>query len=136
MPQSEVRLTIASDSLRRLPEGALYSERSGQARVEVSRKAATATEPERIYVWASCDSLALQCERYERTIRNMKRSAGAAASTAEKAQSAETRSATEKEKRQGGGGTPLKWYLMGVLTGLLLARAKKIIPIIKKAIVK
>lgn len=113
----------------------MYADKSGQARVEVSRKAATATEPEYIYVYASCDSLALQCERYERTIRNMKRSAGASASE-QKAQSAETHSATEKEARQGGGGTPLKWYLTGILTGLLLPSAKKIISTIKKAIVK
>lgn len=128
-------MTIASDSLRRLPEGAVYADKSGQARVEVSRKAATATEPERIYVYASCDSLALQCERYERTIRNMQRSAGASASE-QKAQGTKTRSATEKETRQGGRGTPLKWYLTGILTGLLLPSAKKIISTIKKAIVK
>lgn len=135
MPESAVRMTIASDSLRRLPEGAVYADKSGQAHVSVSRKAATATEPEYIYVYASCDSLALQCERYERTIRNMKRSAGASASE-QKAQSAETHSATEKEARRGGGGTPLKWYLTGILTGLLLPSAKKIISTIKKAIVK
>lgn len=135
VPQSEVRMTIAADSLRKLPEGAVYADKSGQAHVSVSRKAATATEPEYIYVYASCDSLALQCERYERTIRDMKRSAGASANT-QKAQSAETHSAVEKEKRQGGHGTPLKWYLTGILTGLLLPKTKKIISTIKKGIVK
>lgn len=128
-------MTIAADSLRRLPDGAVYADRSGQARVEVSRKAATATEPEYIYVYASCDSLALQCERYERMIREMKRSAGVAAST-QKENTADSHSATEKETRQGGHGMPLKWYLGGILTGLLLPRAKKIISTIKKAIVK
>lgn len=113
----------------------MYADKSGQAHVEVSRKAATATEPEYIYVYASCDSLMLQCERYERTVRDMKRSAGESAST-QKTQSAETHSATEKEARQGGGGTPLKWYLTGILTGFLLPSAKKIISTIKKAIVK
>lgn len=128
-------MTIAADSLRKLPEGAVYADGSGQAHVSVGRKAATATEPEYIYVYASCDSLALQCERYERTIRDMKRSAGEAAST-QKAQAAESRSAVEKETRQGGRGMSLKWYLFGILTGLLLPRAKKIISTIKKAIVK
>lgn len=71
VPMSAVTLTIATDSLRSLPVGASYSERSGQASVKVSRKAATATEPEYIYVYASCDSLELQCERYERQIRNL-----------------------------------------------------------------
>ena len=72
VPMSSVTLTIATDSLRSLPAGASYSERSGQASVKVSRKAATATEPEYIYVYATCDSLQLQCERYERQIRNMR----------------------------------------------------------------
>lgn len=72
VPLSEVMLTIATDSLRQLPEGASYADRSGQASVKVMRKAATATEPERIYVYASCDSLELQCERYERTLRNLR----------------------------------------------------------------
>ena len=44
VPMSAVTLTIATDSLRSLPAGASYSERSGQASVKVSRKAATATE--------------------------------------------------------------------------------------------
>ena len=73
---SMVTLTIATDSLRRLPAGASYSERSGQASVKVTRRAATATEPEYIYVYATCDSLQLQCERYERTIRNMHKDYG------------------------------------------------------------
>ena len=73
VPMSAVTLTIATDSLRSLPAGASYSERSGQASVKVSRKAATATEPEYIYVYATCDSLQLLCERYERTIKNMRR---------------------------------------------------------------
>ena len=72
VPMSSVTLTIATDSLRSLPQGASYSERSGQASVKVSRKAATASEPEYIYVYASCDSLQLQCERYAHTIKTLR----------------------------------------------------------------
>lgn len=72
VPRSEVSLTIAADSLLQLPPGASYSGRSGQASVRVGRIPATATAPERIRVEASCDSLMLQCERYERTIRRLR----------------------------------------------------------------
>ena len=36
--------------------------------MEVSHLSATATEPERIVVYATCDSLLLMCEEYERTV--------------------------------------------------------------------
>ena len=68
----EVSLTIPTDSLHRLPEGAGYSKRSGRVSVKVTRKTATPTGPEYIYVYATCDSLQLLCERYERTIKNMR----------------------------------------------------------------
>lgn len=72
VPASSVTLTIVKDSLLSLPAGASYSGRSGQASVRVSRQAATASEPEYIYVDASCDSLLLACARYERRIRNLR----------------------------------------------------------------
>lgn len=68
VPQSEVTLTIRTDSLAHLPEGAVYRAHEGQASVEVSHLSATATEPERIVVYATCDSLLLMCEEYERTV--------------------------------------------------------------------
>ena len=77
VPMSEVSLTIPTDSLHRLPNGAGYSKRSGRVSVKVTRKTSTPTGPEYIYVYATCDSLQLQCERYERTIRNMRKLYGA-----------------------------------------------------------
>ena len=120
VPKSEVSLTIATDSLRRLPAGASYSERSGQASVKVSRKAATATEPEYIYVYATCDSLQLQCERYERQIRNMRSEYGERLNEMQGRLSATSHELEEvKEKPPNGIGTSLKWYLAGLLSGIL-----------------
>ena len=133
VPMSSVTLTIATDSLRSLPAGASYSERSGQASVKVSRKAATATEPEYIYVYATCDSLQLQCERYERTIRNMHKDYGEQLSGL-KIRLAETSQELHEleEKPPNPVGTSFKWFVYGLLGGFLIARIKNIISIIKK----
>lgn len=120
VPMSAVTLTIATDSLRSLPAGASYSERSGQASVKVSRKAATATEPEYIYVYASCDSLELQCERYERTIRNLHREYGERLNEMQNRLAATSHELEEvKEKPPNAIGTALKWYFYGLLSGIL-----------------
>lgn len=120
VPMSAVTLTIATDSLRSLPAGASYSERSGQASVKVSRKAATATEPEYIYVYASCDSLQLQCERYERQIRNLHSQYGERLNEMQGRLSATSHELEEvKEKPPNVIGTTLKWYFYGLLSGIL-----------------
>ena len=61
VPKSEVSLKIPADSLLRLPPLASYSGKSGQASVSVSR------DRDVITVYASCDSLQLLVEYYERT---------------------------------------------------------------------
>ena len=120
VPMSAVTLTIATDSLRSLPAGASYSERSGQASVKVSRKAATATEPEYIYVYASCDSLMLQCERYERQIRNLHSEYGERLNEMQNHLAATMHELEEvKEKPPNAIGTALKWYFYGLLSGIL-----------------
>ena len=120
VPMSSVTLTIATDSLRSLPAGASYSERSGQASVKVSRKAATATEPEYIYVYASCDSLQLQCERYERQIRNIHSQYDERLNEMQNRLAATLHELEEvKEKPPNAIGTALKWYFFGLLSGIL-----------------
>ena len=120
VPRSEVSLTIAIDSLRRLPAGAVYSERSGQASVKVTRKSATGTEPEYIYVYATCDSLLLQCEYYERTIRNLHRNYNEQVLYME-AKLAESEQVVKelKEKPPNGIGIALKWLLIGLFSGII-----------------
>ncbi|MBQ8937752.1 MAG: hypothetical protein IJ066_08555 [Bacteroidaceae bacterium] len=120
VPMSMVTLTIATDSLRSLPAGASYSERSGQASVKVSRKAATATEAEYIYVYASCDSLELQCERYERQIRSLRSEYGERLLEMQSRLAATVSQHTEQvEKPPNAIGTALKWYFYGLLSGIL-----------------
>lgn len=116
VPMSAVTLTIATDSLRSLPAGASYSERSGQASVKVSRKAATATDPEYIYVYASCDSLQLQCERYERQIRNLHSQYGERQKEMQNRMAATSHELDEvTEKPPNAIGTALKWCFYGLL---------------------
>lgn len=120
VPMSSVTLTIATDSLHRLPSGASYSDRSGQASVKVSRKAATATEPEYIYVYASCDSLQLQCERYERQIRNLHSQYDERLNEMQNRLAATSHELEEvKEKPPNAIGTALKWFFYGLLSGIL-----------------
>lgn len=121
VPMSEVVLSIPSDSLRRLPPGASYRGRSGQASVAVSRKSSTATEPEYIYVYATCDSLQLQCERYKRQIIHLRSDYGERLSGLG-VELAESRHEVEelRERSRNGIGTSLKWYSGGVLTGIIL----------------
>lgn len=120
VPMSSVTLTIATDSLHRLPSGASYSDRSGQASVKVSRKAATGTEPEYIYVYASCDSLQLQCERYERQIRNLHSQYAERLNEMQNRLAATSHELEEvKEKPPNAIGTALKWFFYGLLSGIL-----------------
>lgn len=131
---SMVTLTIATDSLRSLPAGASYSERSGQASVKVSRKAATATEPEYIYVYASCDSLELQCERYERTIRNLHREYGERLNEMQGRLAATSHELEEvKEKPPNPIGTALEWYFYGLLSGILATLIIGCVRVFKRA---
>ena len=57
---SEVTLAIPADSILMLPSEASFTGKSGRANVEVSRKGNT------IVVRASCDSLQVRLEYYER----------------------------------------------------------------------
>lgn len=69
VPMSEVRLTLNPDSLRRLPQGAAYHARSGQASVSVGK----GSDPQTIVVYASCDSLQRQVTLYEERLSRLSR---------------------------------------------------------------
>ncbi|MBQ6800217.1 MAG: hypothetical protein IJP08_03815 [Bacteroidaceae bacterium] len=66
VPQSEVKIEIPIDSLRKLPEKAEYRAKSGQANAVVKFKRDT------VIVYAICDSLQRQCEYYESVAANYK----------------------------------------------------------------
>lgn len=57
-------MRISVDSLLKLPQGATYHRKSGQAHAEVSIRGDT------IYVTGTCDSLARQVEYYEALYHN------------------------------------------------------------------
>lgn len=59
-----MEMTISVDSLLKLPQGATYHRKSGQAHAEVSIRGDT------IYVTGTCDSLARQVEYYEALYHN------------------------------------------------------------------
>lgn len=54
-----MEMAISVDSLLRLPTGAAYHKRSGQARAEVTKHGDT------IYVTGTCDSLQRQVDQYK-----------------------------------------------------------------------
>lgn len=130
VPESKVTVTIVKDSLLRLPEGASWTGRSGQANVNVQRRAATNGKPEVIVVEATCDSLQLLCERYEQTIATQKRAIDALADAGYRLY-AEQRE-EDKEKPPNGIKTALKWLFIGIIIGLLLCRIKTIIKFVER----
>lgn len=120
IPMSWVNLTIATDSLLKLPAGAVYCDRSGQASVKVSRQAATPTTPEFICVYASCDSLQLQCERYERTIRNLHKEYGVQLNDMKSSLEASKNEVQElKDRTTNPIRTALVWFFIGLLSGII-----------------
>lgn len=120
MPQSEVTLTIRTDSLALLPDGAMYRAHDGQASVEVSHLSATATEPERIVVYATCDSLLLMCEEYERTVWQLN----------ERIHQLQENSQTRLEQQIAQDEARLKDWTKGFLWGLLAGMAATCVLII------
>lgn len=100
VPSSLAELAIPMDSLRRLPEGAAYTKRSGQATVSVTLKNDT------VEAYASCDSLQRLVYEMEERLRQTHDLAA--------------RAETIREPARIPFRTRLKWYLSGVLTGIIL----------------
>lgn len=107
VPKSEVTVEIAVDSLRKLPKGAEYTAKKRQAGVSIQRKAATSGHPETIVVYASCDSLAIQCERYEKTVQSLHKQMAALSQ----------KNQTVLERQPNAFIKALKWFLFGLVAG-------------------
>lgn len=63
---SKVELKIPTQNLHSLPPGASFSEKKGQAGIRVEAVGDT------VYVSATCDSLQVQCERYEKELTRIR----------------------------------------------------------------
>ena len=97
VPQSKVELKIPTQNLHSLPPGASFSEKKGQAGVRGEAVGDT------VYVSATCDSLQVQCERYEKELTRI-------------------RSDTDKqvtETKKNTFQTAFKWCLTGFLAGII-----------------
>lgn len=98
VPESKVEMVIPLENLRNLPEGAAYTKKAGQANVKVS------ADGDSLFVFASCDSLALQCEQYEKELVRI-------------------RSDTDKqitEVKKNTFQTSFKWCLGGFIAGIII----------------
>lgn len=123
VPGSKVTLAIPADSLRSLPSGAGYHGRSGQASLSVKGSKTDDGAPA-IIVEASCDSLQLQCEHYERVISTME--AVYAEKYGELLQQIEAyeRASEVVEPRSNGVLTAIKWLAIGIFAGIFLKGIK------------
>ena len=127
VPKTTVTLTIPIDSLRKLPTGASYTGRDGQTSVKVSRKAATGTKPESLCIEATGDSLQLVPEVYEHTTKTRHQNIGH-----QESQLSESHEEEQVKKPPNAIRWPFKWFLCGILGGILITKLKNIISIIKK----
>ena len=103
-----VKMEIPVDTLLRLPEGAVYSLRSGRATVRTSVKREKGVRSPVIVVEAGCDSLA-------RELRMLKSRRGAALSRTERQES--TKEPNER------GSKPIRMALLfiaGIATGVVI----------------
>ena len=108
---SQAQIAISVDSLLRLPAGASYYKRSGQAGAEVSLKGDT------ILVTATCDSLQREVEYYEEQYY----------ATLEALDKLKDNVKTEREHRS----NPIKIALAALMTGLIVGVISAIIILTK-----
>lgn len=104
VPESRAEMTIAVDSLLRLPADASYSQHSGQATATVTRKGET------IYVAATCDSLEREVEYYEELYYR----------ATEALEQYENDVQTQKEQRSDPLANPIVNFLIGIVGGVII----------------
>ena len=102
IPASAVKLTIPADSLRKLPEGAVYRGKSGQANLTVG-----SDDSGNIVAEASCDSLQQLVLWYEEELTRIR---------------SETNSETSNDVQTEEKRPPnrMRTFIIGVLAGLLV----------------
>lgn len=107
IPQSRTELVIPTDSLLKLPEGAVYRSDSGRAHAEVRLRGDT------VYISGTCDSLARQVEYYEELYHTARDALG---------NYLETNVETERER----GSFPIKTVIaaliVGIVAGIILTK--------------
>ncbi|WP_234999324.1 hypothetical protein [Parabacteroides chinchillae] len=96
-------MIIPTDSLRNLPTGAVYEKKSGQATLKLGYKDGN------IIATATCDSLQQLVYTYEEELSRLKKEN------------------TELQEQIKPPENPFKWYLYGVLTGIILTIASVLI---------
>ena len=139
VPMSTVSLTLNLDTLRFLPLGASYTARQGQASLKVSRKPQAKTskaggineavEPGEIIIEANCDSLELVAMQLSKTVSVLKKRL-AREQHSSQSQLKEQKETTSFSSVQ----VVFKWFLIGILIGLVLLKIKTIISFIKRRI--
>lgn len=139
VPMSAVSLTLNLDTLRLLPLGASYTARQGQASLKVSRKPKAKTskaggineavEPGEIIIEANCDSLELVAMQQSKTVSVLKKRL-AREQHRSQSQLKEQKETTSFSSVQ----VVFKWFLIGILIGLVLLKIKTIISFIKRRI--
>ncbi len=112
VPQSQVKLEIPIDSLRKLPHNAVYRAKSGQANAVVQYKRDT------LIVYAICDSLKRQCEYYETMAMTYKEAYEGLQSLVQK----------EKEQRS----NPIRIAFISLFAGIIVGVLSTIIVKLKK----
>ena len=110
VPESRVEMRISVDSLLKLPQGATYHRKSGQAHAEVSIRGDT------IYVTGTCDSLARQVEYYEALYHNARDALESYHATVQK----------EAKTRESPLNAFVKGLVLGIVSGISLTYFIKI----------
>jgi len=111
VPMSQAQIAISVDSLLRLPAGATYHKKSGQAGAEVSLRGDT------VFVTATCDSLQREVEYYEEQYH----------ATLEALDDLKESVKTEREHRS----NPIEIALAALITGLFVGVISTIIILTK-----
>ncbi len=100
MPESRVEMAVSVDSLLKLPDGAAYTRKSGQANIRVAAWGDT------VYVTGTCDSLQREVEYYEALYHTAR-------------DALEQREARYKEERKERGSSAMTMVWTALIAGIL-----------------